>query len=50
MTFPAWLFPSISVALNVGSALVYLWHKDYNRSIYWLSAAVLTTTVTMRAH
>ena len=45
---PPWFIPCISIALNIGSALVYFYHKDLNRSIYWLAAAVLTTTVTLR--
>lgn len=48
MTIPAWFIPSLSVLLNVGSACVYLYHGDLNRTIYWLAAAILTTTVTLR--
>jgi hypothetical protein len=45
---PQWFMPAISIALNIGSALVYFSHGDLNRTTYWLAAAVLTTTVTMR--
>lgn len=48
MTLAPWMIPTISIALNIGSAIVYLAHKDYNRSIYWLAAAILTSTVTLR--
>lgn len=48
MNLPPWVIPTISICLNIGSALVYCYHQDYNRSVYWLSAAVLTTTVTIR--
>lgn len=48
MTLAPWVIPSISICLNIGSALVYLFNKDYNRCIYWFAAAVLTTTVTLR--
>jgi hypothetical protein len=45
---PSWLIPTLSICLNIGSALVYCYHQDYNRTIYWMAAAVLTTTVTLR--
>lgn len=48
MILAPWVIPTISITLNIGSALVYLSHKDYNRTIYWLAAAVLTSTVTLR--
>lgn len=43
---PKWLFPCISIALNIGSASVCATHGDLKREIYWLAAAVLTSTVT----
>ena len=42
----AQIVPSILIALNVISAIVYLCHGDVRKTIYWLSAAVLTTCVT----
>ena len=52
-TIPLWvnkmsmkLFPSILIVLDVCAAGVCFYHKDYRRGIYWLSAAVLTATVT----
>lgn len=47
MMLPKWLFPAISITLNIGSAVVCLCHGDVKRCIYWLAAAVLTTTVTI---
>jgi hypothetical protein len=45
---PPWFFPCLSVALNIGSMCVYGYNGDYNRAVYWMAAAVLTTTVTLR--
>jgi hypothetical protein len=38
------VFPVILAILDVGAAIVSLCQKDYARAIYWLSAAILTTT------
>lgn len=39
-------FPTLLIALDVCAALVY-WHDgDVRKVIYWLSAAVLTASVT----
>ena len=40
------LFPVILITLDVAAAVVYLWHGDLKRTIYWLAAATLTATVT----
>lgn len=42
---PQWLFPAVSITLNIGSAVVCGFHGDWKRTIYWLAAAVLTSTV-----
>ena len=34
------------IVLDVAAAVVYAHHGDHRRAIYWLSAAVLTATVT----
>lgn len=47
MIMPAWVFPVVTISLNIGSAIVYACHGDLKRCIYWLAAAVLTTTVTL---
>lgn len=40
------LFPSILVALDLCASLMYFVTGDIKRGIYWLSAAILTATVT----
>ena len=39
--------PIALVVLDIGAAIVYLYHKDYRRAVYWIAAAVLTVTVIM---
>jgi len=46
MIIPKWLFPCISIALNIGTAAVCMADGYYRRVIYWPAAAVLTATVT----
>jgi len=40
------IFPSILIVLDVLAAIVYGFHGDIRKTIYWLSAAVLTIVVT----
>jgi hypothetical protein len=40
------LFPTVLIILDVGAAIVYFAHGDIKRAVYWIAAAVLTTTVT----
>jgi len=40
------IFPFALIVLDVGAALVYAWSHDWKHTIYWLSAATLTATVT----
>lgn len=40
------ILPIAMILLDVGAAVVCLWHKDYRRAVYWLAAAVLNVTVT----
>jgi len=35
--------PILSIVLNIGYIISYLFCEDYVRSIYWASAATLTT-------
>ena len=42
------VFPIILIVLDVLAAVVYAFKMDWNMSIYWVSAAVLTTCVTIR--
>lgn len=39
-------FPAVLIVLDVAAGIVYACHGDWRRLIYWLSAAVLTATVT----
>lgn len=40
------VFPTVLIALDVIVAVVYLYDGDYRKTIYWLSASVLTASVT----
>jgi len=40
------IFPTILICLDVAAAIVYLCFGDIRHFIYWISAAVLTATVT----
>ena len=40
------LFPCVLIALDVSAGIVYLFHGDVRRFIYWIAAATLTATVT----
>ena len=42
----AQMLPTVLIAIDVVSGLVYAAHGDLKRCIYWLAAAVLTATVT----
>lgn len=41
-----WMFPAALIVLDVLSAVCYGCHGDWRMVIYWLSAAVLTASVT----
>ena len=41
------ILPIAMILLDVGAAVVGLWHKDYRRAVYWVAAAVLNVTVTI---
>jgi len=40
------LFPTVLICLDVAAAIVCVAHGDLRHFIYWISAAVLTATVT----
>jgi len=42
------LFPTILICIDVLGVGAYAWHdmSDWRKTVYWLSAAVLTTCVT----
>ena len=46
MLLGAKTFPTILIILDISAAIVYGCIGDYRRCIYWIAAAVLTTTVT----
>lgn len=41
----AQILPIAMILLDVGAAVVCLWHKDYRRAVYWMAAAVLNAAV-----
>jgi len=47
MTHYEKIFPLIMILLSVCAAILYAVAGDWRRTIYWLAAAVLTTTVTI---
>jgi len=40
------VFPSIMIALSLGSAVVYAFDGDWRRVVYWAAASALTASVT----
>jgi hypothetical protein len=40
------IFPSITMTMNFGASLIYFLKKDVKHGIYWLSAGILTFSVT----
>lgn len=40
------LLPTVIMVIQAVAAVPYLMSGDYRRGVYWLSAAVLTATVT----
>jgi len=41
-----WIFPSILITFDLLAAVVYGFHGDWRRLVYWIAAATLTATVT----
>lgn len=41
-----YIVPTLTIILNVCSAIFYLFGKDLPRCVYWLCAALLTFCVT----
>lgn len=39
------IMPGLIIALSFAAAIVYAWHGDWRRTIYFLAAAVLNITV-----
>jgi hypothetical protein len=42
----AQIFPAITILIDLGACVVYLWQRDVRRALYWLFAAAITATVT----
>ena len=40
------ILPLVLILIDLGAAVVYLFHKDYKKAVYWIAAAVLNVTVT----
>ena len=40
------IFPTILVVLDIGASIVYFAQGDIRHGVYWLSASVLTASVT----
>lgn len=43
---PEQIFPLILIVIDVLAAIVYFYHKDIKKGIYWIAAAILSITVT----
>jgi hypothetical protein len=43
-----YIFPSILITLDVCSAIVYGFNRDWRQVTYWLAAATLSTCVTYK--
>ena len=41
------IFPYCLIVMDMGASIVYLAHGDIRHCVYWLSAAILTVTVTI---
>jgi hypothetical protein len=40
------IFPTVLIILDVCAAIPYMFQKDLRMTVYWLSAALLTFSVT----
>lgn len=40
-----YLFPITLIVLDIGAAIVYMFHRDIRMAVYWLAAAVLNICV-----
>lgn len=47
---PTQIFPCCLIVLDVLAAGVYLFNGDIRKTIYWISAAALTSCVTFDGH
>ena len=40
------ILPTILMAIDLGAGIVYAFHGDLRRAVYWAAAATLTASVT----
>lgn len=40
------VFPLVLIVIDVSASVVYLFHLDYRKAVYWAAAAILSATVT----
>jgi len=40
------IFPAILIVLDVVASIAYVYSNDWRRAVYWISAAILTASVT----
>jgi len=45
---PEYILPSITMLINLGSAIVYLSKGNIRMFVYWIAAVVLTFCVTIK--
>ena len=43
---PEQVFPLILIIIDLIAAIVYFYHKDIKKGVYWVAAAILSYTVT----
>ena len=41
-----YIFPTALIVLNIGAAIMCAVNRDYQKTIYWIAAAVLNACVT----
>lgn len=42
-----YIFPIILIVLQLGAAMVYMYHTDTRMAVYWIAAAVLNVCIVM---
>lgn len=45
---PEYILPTITMLINLGSAVVYLSQGNFRMFMYWIAAVVLTFCVTIK--
>lgn len=39
-------FPILMIVLSLGAAIIYAYHKDWRRVMYWVSSATIIISIT----